>query len=158
MGERKGQRLYVNLPASQVRRRLKGFGHGVRKVQSAGRNQALVIHTASGEHLRELLGLFADTRAVGTPGELGTAIEELRNLGPASGHWLREAGITTTAELRRLGPILAYRLVKQRAPRVSLNLLWSLVAGLEDRDWRSLTDEEKQGWLAELEDGSSDRI
>ena len=25
-----------------------GFGHGVRKVQSAGRNQAVIIHTATG--------------------------------------------------------------------------------------------------------------
>ena len=40
MPDFKGERIYVNLSASQARRRLKGFGHGVRKVQSAGRNQA----------------------------------------------------------------------------------------------------------------------
>ncbi len=55
-----GQRLYVNLGASQVRRRLKGFGHGVRKIQSAGKNRAVVIHTATGEHLRELEAVFGD--------------------------------------------------------------------------------------------------
>ena len=32
----KGYRLYVELNASQVRRRLKGHGFGVRKVESAG--------------------------------------------------------------------------------------------------------------------------
>jgi hypothetical protein len=56
----KGDRLHVNLNASQVRRRLKGFGHGVRKVQSAGKNQAVIIHTATGQHLLELQAVFAD--------------------------------------------------------------------------------------------------
>jgi hypothetical protein len=54
----KGHRLLVNLSASQTRRRLKGHGLGVRKVESAGRNQAVVIHTATGDHLRELKGLL----------------------------------------------------------------------------------------------------
>jgi hypothetical protein len=60
MPELKGDKLYVNLGATQTRRRLKGFGHGVRKVQSAGKNQAVIIHTATGRHLRELENLFAD--------------------------------------------------------------------------------------------------
>lgn len=62
----RGDRLYVNLGASQVRRRLKGFGHGVRKVQSIGKNQAVIIHTATGEHLLELRALFADTLQSGS--------------------------------------------------------------------------------------------
>ena len=60
MADPKGDKLFVNLAASQVRRRLKGFGHGVRKVQSAGRNRALIIHTAAGRHLAELEDKFAD--------------------------------------------------------------------------------------------------
>jgi hypothetical protein len=58
MSEVKGNRLYVNLGASQVRRRLKGVGFGVRKVETAGTNRALIIHTATGEHRRELESLF----------------------------------------------------------------------------------------------------
>jgi DNA transformation protein and related proteins len=50
----------VNVGASQARRRLKGFGHGVRKVQSAGREKAVIIHTATGLHLDELEAQFAD--------------------------------------------------------------------------------------------------
>lgn len=60
MPDLKGDKLFVNLGASQVRRRLKGFGHGVRKVQSAGKNQAIIIHTATGRHLQELESKFAD--------------------------------------------------------------------------------------------------
>ena len=60
MHEIKGQHLIVPLPAAEVRRRLKGYGFGVRKVHSAGRGQALIIHTATGDHLRELESLFRD--------------------------------------------------------------------------------------------------
>jgi hemoglobin len=62
MPDLKGEKLFVNLGASQTRRRLKGFGHGVRKVQSAGRNQAVIIHTATGRHLQELEAKFSDVR------------------------------------------------------------------------------------------------
>ena len=63
----KGDRLYVNLGASQVRKRLRGLGYGVRKVESAGRNQAVLIHTATGQHLRELQAIFQDV-IVAPPG------------------------------------------------------------------------------------------
>ncbi len=62
MADPKGDKLYVNLPAAQVRRRLKGFGHGVRKIQSAGKNRAVVIHTATGQHLSELEAVFGDAK------------------------------------------------------------------------------------------------
>jgi len=71
MTDIKGQYLYVNLSASQVRQRLKGFGHGVRKVQSAGKNRALVIHTATGQHLKELKTVFDDVEISELEGDLG---------------------------------------------------------------------------------------
>ena len=63
MTDIKGDRLYVKLGASQVRRRLKGLGYGVRKVESAGRGEAVIIHTATGQHLRELRSFFQDVIA-----------------------------------------------------------------------------------------------
>jgi hypothetical protein len=60
MNEIQGYRLYVNLGAAQVRRRLKGVGYGVRKVQTDGRGRAVIIHTATGEHRRQLEAIFAD--------------------------------------------------------------------------------------------------
>lgn len=50
--------LYVKLSASEVRRRLKGHGLGVRRIESAGTGRALVVHTATGKHLRQLEALF----------------------------------------------------------------------------------------------------
>jgi DNA transformation protein and related proteins len=151
MPDLKGHKLFVNLAASQVRRRLKGFGHGVRKVQSAGRNQAVIVHTATGKNLAELQAKFADVGFSATEHDLSEPIENLRNLGPASAAWLRDVGISTIADLRRFGPVAAYRLVATQQPKASLNLLWALAAGLADRDWRDLSDEEKAELREQLE-------
>jgi DNA transformation protein len=72
------------------------------------------------------------------------SIESLPNLGPKSGQWLRDAGITTIADLERLGAVVAYKIVKQREPKTSLNLLWALAAALEGKDWRDLDESAKQ--------------
>lgn len=63
MKEIRGFRFYVALGASKVRRRLKGHGFGVRKVYSDGKDRAVIIHTATGDHLRRLEDLFADVPA-----------------------------------------------------------------------------------------------
>ena len=152
MADPKGDVLYVNVGASEARRRLKRFGHGVRKVRSAGKNQALVIHTATGRHRKELQSKFADVGYADERSELSEPVQNLRNLGPTSAAWLTDVGIPTITELRRLGPALAYRLVKQRRPDASRNLLWAMAAGLADRDWRDLTDEEKSKLLADVDD------
>ncbi|QDU99190.1 TfoX/Sxy family protein [Lignipirellula cremea] len=147
----KGQRLFVNLGASQTRRRLQGFGHGVRKVQTAGRNRAMIIHTATGGHLEELKARFRDVGCSHLENDISEPIENLRNLGPASSGWLREVGVGTISDLRRLGPALAYRRVQLRKGPVSLNLLWALAAGLRDRSWLELSPEEKQELETELQ-------
>jgi DNA transformation protein and related proteins len=75
----------------------------------------------------------------------------LRNLGARSERVLAEAGIRTIAELRLIGPAKAYVRAKALAPRsVSLNLLWAIAAGLEDRDWRTLAQKEKDSLLAQI--------
>jgi len=77
-------------------------------------------------------------------------IESLRNLGPKSGQWLRDIGINTIGDLRTVGPLVAFQLVKQNEQSVSLNLLWAMVAGLEGKDWRELSEEMKQRLKFEL--------
>jgi hypothetical protein len=58
MSDIKGYRVYVKLGASQARRRLKGVGCGVRKVETAGTGRAVIIHTATGHHRRRLYAIF----------------------------------------------------------------------------------------------------
>jgi DNA transformation protein and related proteins len=85
---------------------------------------------------------------------MSSPIESLPNLGPKSAQWLRDAGITTIAELERLGPVVAYRLVKQSQTKASLNLLWGIAAGLEGKDWRELTEETKARLRTEADEDS----
>ncbi len=59
-------KLNVNLSASQTRKRLKGHGFGVRKVEASDRNQAVIVHTATGGHLRDLEALFSDVMSAET--------------------------------------------------------------------------------------------
>lgn len=62
--------LYVNLSASAVRRRLEGHGFGVRRVEAAGKGRTVIIHTATGKHLRQLEALFqeaVDHKGAGEP-------------------------------------------------------------------------------------------
>ncbi len=54
-------KLIVPLSATETRRRLKGKGLGVKKIHSNGKNQAVVIHTATNFNLyllKKLLGFF----------------------------------------------------------------------------------------------------
>lgn len=60
MADPHGEKLIANTSAAEARRRVKGFGHGVRKVHSAGKGRAVIIHTATGRHLEELKAQFAD--------------------------------------------------------------------------------------------------
>jgi len=58
MEENANGKLYVSLSASEVRRRLKGHGYGVRRIESAGKRRAVIVHTATDKHLRQLEALF----------------------------------------------------------------------------------------------------
>ena len=78
-------------------------------------------------------------------------VSSLRNLGPKSAMMLAEAGIRGIDELREIGAVKAYARVRQiRTRGASLNLLWSMAAGLEDRSWNDLSTDEKDALLAEL--------
>ena len=76
--------------------------------------------------------------------------ETMRNLGPVSAGWLRQAGIDTVAELKRVGPVAAFQMVKQRQPMASLNLLWAFAATLAGKDMRDLTAGERLKLHGEL--------
>jgi len=153
LADPKGDHLFVNVGASQARQRLKGFGHGVRKVQSAGRNRAVVSHTAMGRHLTALEAKFADVGFSHTEHDLSEPIGNLPNLGPSSASWLIDGGIRTISDLERAGAVVAYRMAKQKHPEATLNLLWALEAGLLGKDWREISDEVKQRLRSELEQG-----
>ncbi|MEQ9105483.1 MAG: TfoX/Sxy family DNA transformation protein [Rhodothermales bacterium] len=79
-------------------------------------------------------------------------VTALRNLGPASAEWLRNVDIVTVGDLRKLGAVLAWKIVRQRHPEANLLLLHALHAALEDRHWQDLSKEEKDALKAEADE------
>ena len=78
-------------------------------------------------------------------------VTTLRNLGPKSAVMLAEVGIRTIGELRAIGAAKAYVRVKATRSRGdSVNLLWSMAAGLDGRGWQEVSMEEKALLLAEV--------
>lgn len=76
--------------------------------------------------------------------------DPMRNLGPASRRWLSEVGIHGIDDLRNIGPVVAYVMVRQKFRKASLNLLWALAACVENIDWRELDATRKKQLQDEL--------
>lgn len=74
-----------------------------------------------------------------------------RNIGRVSTAWLRDIGLETPEDLRRVGSVAAYAMVKRGQPSASLNLLWSLEGAIRDIDWRELSDDVKSELRAQLD-------
>ena len=79
-------------------------------------------------------------------------LAQLENLGERSAQMLSAAGITTIGQLRDLGPAVAFLAVKQAGLRPSMNLLWAIAAGLQQRHWTDLSAAEKAALRQKLED------
>ena len=71
--------------------------------------------------------------------------------GPVVKQWLADVGITSVEELRRIGPVTAYRMVKSKQVGASINLLWNFYGATKEKDWLSLTPTEKDNLREELE-------
>lgn len=78
------------------------------------------------------------------------SLANLPNLGPTSAEWLRCVGIETRADLERIGVVPAYLMVQQAGFGATLNLLWSLEAGLRGMHWTDLSERAKERLRHEL--------
>lgn len=79
-------------------------------------------------------------------------LSEIPNLGPKSQQMLALAGITTLAQLRKLGSVAAYARAKQAGGNVSLNLLWALEGALTGLPWQTVAREHRTSLLLALEE------
>lgn len=81
-----------------------------------------------------------------------SSIAALPNLGPMSAQMLAAAGITTLAQLRRLGAIEAYVRARQADRGASLNLLYALEGALRGQHWQAVRRERRLELLTALDD------
>jgi DNA transformation protein and related proteins len=64
---------------------------------------------------------------------------------------LAQAGIDSSAQLKKLGAVEAYRRVVASGQKSSLNLLWALEGALTDRGWKDVARTERLRLLLALE-------
>lgn len=84
------------------------------------------------------------------------AIAELQGLGPKSQDMLAVAGVNTVAELRRLGSVRAYAMVKATGANASLSLLWAIEGALTGLPWQVVARQHRLSLLLALEALSRD--
>ncbi|HLT05681.1 MAG TPA: TfoX/Sxy family protein [Pseudomonas sp.] len=68
----------------------------------------------------------------------------LKNLGKTSAQWLHASGIHSLEDLRRLGAVNAYRVVRARGFRASRVLLYAIEGALLDIPWSELHSDQKE--------------
>ncbi len=73
------------------------------------------------------------------------------NLGPKSAAMLGAAGIDSLEQLKALGSVAAFAMVKRSNPRASLNLLWALEGALTGESWQTVAREHRASLLLALE-------
>lgn len=78
------------------------------------------------------------------------SLVELQNIGPKSERMLAKVGIVTTVQLRKLGAVAAFLLVREAGLKPSLNFLWALHGALTATKWNRLTEETKRRLLDSL--------
>ncbi|MFC5598222.1 TfoX/Sxy family protein [Deinococcus cellulosilyticus] len=75
----------------------------------------------------------------------------MRNLGPKTLSWLKQAGIQTEQDIRSVGVIEVFLQLKDMGFRPSLNALWALEGACEGIDWRDIPSERKLELKEELQ-------
>jgi DNA transformation protein and related proteins len=85
-----------------------------------------------------------------------TKLSSLPGLGPKSQAMLAIAGITSAEQLRKLGSVRAFAMVKRTGVRPSLNLLWALEGALTAQHWQRVAKESRTSLLLALEEHERD--
>ncbi len=63
--------------------------------------------------------------------------------GPRTRAWLATIGVTTIEDIRRLGPVAIYHVLKEQGYPVSLNLVYALEGALLGVPWNRLPPDVK---------------
>lgn len=84
-----------------------------------------------------------------------TRLRDLPGLGPKSEAMLDEIGIKDDADLRRIGPVRAFLMLRKQGRNPSLNLLYAMTGALNGKNWLEVAQSQRVELLLEL-DGFAD--
>jgi DNA transformation protein and related proteins len=75
----------------------------------------------------------------------------LATLGPVFRQMVASAGVTSVEQLRVLGAVAAYALVKRSGCRPTLTLLWAMEGALTGQPWQQVAREHRTSLLLALD-------
>ena len=78
--------------------------------------------------------------------------EQILGLGPKSRDMLRAAGISSLTQLREIGSVATYIMVKRAGCKPSLNFLWGLESAISGEHWRDVAKNHRTSLLLSLEE------
>lgn len=78
----------------------------------------------------------------------------MKNIGPVSSRWLAAVGIHTLDDLRGIGALNAYNLVRSHGYNAKLNLLWALQGAIMNLHWTRIPQSVKQDLRLRLKESS----
>lgn len=76
----------------------------------------------------------------------------MKNIGKASERWLNSLGVYTHDDLKEMGSVQAYKLLKGRGAPVSLNLVYAIEGALMDEAIAELPQDIKDALRIECEE------
>lgn len=85
-----------------------------------------------------------------SPGTASGA-EKIRNVGPKSAAWLRQVGVRSNEDVRRLGAVEVYLRTRRAGFKSTLNLLYALGGAEDDCHWQDLSEERRQSLVMAVE-------
>jgi DNA transformation protein len=77
--------------------------------------------------------------------------EQMPGLGTKSRDMLRAVGISSLMQLREIGSVAAYIMVKRTGCKPSLNFLWGLESAVSGEHWRDVAKNHRTSLLLSLE-------
>ena len=81
-----------------------------------------------------------------------TLVADIPNLGPRCSERLAEIGVLTRGDLVKMGPIEAYKKLKENDPKmVNILFLYAMVSGLEGIPWNEIPQGMKEDLRRKVE-------
>ena len=77
-------------------------------------------------------------------------IEKIKNLGPVSTKWLNSIDVYTIDEVKKLGPIVIYNMLKAHGYNVNILMVYALQGAIMDCHWNEIPEKLKDVFKKEI--------
>ena len=85
------------------------------------------------------------------PARPAVPLSDLKNIGKVTERWLNGIGVHSEGDLRSLGAVKAYRMIRAMEPAATLNLLYALQGALMGVHWNRLSSPVRELMVREVE-------